>query len=107
MKVGWQEGGGTCIMHVVRTISSFQRIYLSKMNLWIDGWIDEWIDGWMDRQIDGQMDGWMDRQMDRQIDGQMDGWMDGQIDEWIDEWMDKIYAYDVYEWTDRLTCFFI
>ena len=88
MKVGRQEGGGTCIMHIVRTISSYQRIYLSKMNLWIDGQIDEWIDVWMDRRIDRLMDRWMD--------GQIDEWIDG----WIDEQMNKIYAYDVYRQID-------
>ena len=43
--------------HIVSTISSFQRIYLSKMDLWIDGWIDEWMDRWMDRWIDEWIDG--------------------------------------------------
>ena len=49
-------------------------IYVTKINVRVDGWLAGWMDGWMA----GWMAGWMDGRMDGLTNGWMDGWMDGQ-----------------------------
>ena len=38
-----------------RRVAIGARLYLSSIDVWIDGWIDRWMDGQMDRWMDGWM----------------------------------------------------